>query len=45
MTSEKLVHELLGLEINWEVIESRFERKSGTVFLKLTPPVFATPKK
>ena len=32
MTPEKLFHELLGLGLNWEVIESRFERESGTVF-------------
>ena len=34
MTPEKLFHELLGLGLNWEVIESRFERESGTVFLE-----------
>jgi transposase len=33
MTPEKLFHELLGLGLNWEVVESRFERESGTVFL------------
>ena len=33
MTPEKLFHELLGL--NWEVIESCFERESGTVFLDI----------
>jgi hypothetical protein len=32
MTSEKLFHELLGLGLNWEVVESRFERESGTFF-------------
>ncbi len=35
MTPEKLFHELLGLGLNWEVVESRFERESGTVFLKI----------
>ncbi len=35
MTPEKLFHELLGLGLNWEVIESRFERASGTVFLEI----------
>lgn len=35
MTPEKLFHELLGLGLNWEVVESRFERESGTVFLEL----------
>jgi hypothetical protein len=34
MTPEKLFHELLGLGLNWEVTESRFERESGTVFLE-----------
>jgi transposase len=35
MTPEKLFHELLGLGLNWEVIESRFELGSGTVFLEI----------
>jgi transposase len=35
MTPEKLFHELLGLGLNWEVTESRFERDSGTVFLEI----------
>jgi transposase len=35
MTPEKLFHELLGLGLNWEVSESRFERESGTVFLEM----------
>jgi transposase len=35
MTPEKLFHELLGLGLNWEVIESRFEPESGTVFLEI----------
>jgi len=35
MTPEKLFHELLGLGLKWEVIESRFERESGTVFLEI----------
>jgi transposase len=35
MTPEKLFHELLGLGRNWEVIESRFERETGTVYLEI----------
>jgi transposase len=35
MTPEKLFHELLGLGLNWEVIESRFDWESGTVFLEI----------
>ncbi len=35
MTPEKLFHELLGLGMNWEVVESRFERESGTVYLEI----------
>ena len=35
MTPEKLFQELLGLGLNWEVIESRFERESGTVSLEI----------
>jgi transposase len=35
MTPEKLFHELLGLGLNWEVIESRFDRESGTVYLEI----------
>ena len=35
MTPEKLFHELLGLGLNWEVKESRFEAASGTVFLEI----------
>jgi transposase len=35
MTPEKLFHELLGLGLKWEVIESRFERESGMVFLEI----------
>jgi transposase len=35
MTPEKLFHELLGLGLNWEVAESRFEAASGTVFLEI----------
>ena len=36
MTPEKLFHELLGLGLNWEVIESRFVRESGTVYLEIS---------
>jgi len=35
MTPEKLFQDLLGLGLNWEVVESRFERESGTVFLEI----------
>jgi transposase len=35
MTPEKMFHELLGLGLNWEVVESRFEWESGTVFLEI----------
>jgi transposase len=35
MTPEKLFHELLGLGMEWEVIESRFERENGTVYLDI----------
>ena len=35
MTSERLFHELLGLGLNWEVKESRFEKASGTIFLAI----------
>ena len=35
MTPEKLFHELLGLGLNWEGIESRFDQKSGTVYLEM----------
>ena len=35
MTPEGLFHELLGLGLNWEVVESRFERESGTVHLEV----------
>lgn len=35
MTPEKLFQELLGLGLNWEVTESRFERESGIVFLEI----------
>jgi transposase len=35
MTPEKLFHELLGLGLNWEVTESRFDRESGTVYLQI----------
>lgn len=35
MTPERLFHELLGLGLNWEVVESRFDQKSGTVLLEI----------
>jgi transposase len=36
MTPEKLFHELLGLGMNWEVLESRFDKESGTVYLEIS---------
>jgi len=35
MTPEKLFHELLGLGLNWEVIDSRFDREKSTVVLEI----------
>jgi len=35
MTPEKLFHELLGLGLNWEVVESCFDKASGTVLLDI----------
>ncbi len=35
MTPEKLFHDLLGLGLNWEVTESRFEAANGTVSLEI----------
>ena len=35
MTPERLFHELLGLGLNWEVVDSRFERESGTIHLEV----------
>src|ERR1700750_903398 len=35
MTPEKLFHELLGLGLNWQVVESRFERDTGAVVLAI----------
>src|SRR5258708_4333441 len=35
MTPEKLFHELLGLGLNWEVSESRFESADGIVYLEI----------
>ena len=35
MTPEKLFHELLGLGLNWEVVDSRFDREQGTVLLEI----------
>lgn len=42
MTPEKMFKDLLGLGLNWDVLESRFETESGTVFLKIgeTPQVW-----
>ncbi len=35
MTPEKLFQQLLGLGLNWEVTESRFDQESGIVFLEI----------
>lgn len=35
VSPEKLFHELLGLGLNWEVLESRFDSTSGIVFLEI----------
>jgi transposase len=35
MTPEQMFHELLGLGMNWEVVDSRFERANGIVFLEI----------
>jgi hypothetical protein len=35
MTPEKLFHELLGLGLNWEVGDSRFERETSCVVLEV----------
>jgi transposase len=35
MTPERLFQQLLGLGLNWEVTESRFEKETGTVFLEI----------
>ncbi len=35
MTPEKMFKDLLGLGMKWEVVESRFEKESGTVFLEI----------
>ena len=35
MTPEKLFNELLGLGLNWEVAENRFDAGSGTVYLEI----------
>jgi transposase len=39
MTPEKLFQELLGLGLKWEVVESRFDRESGTVVLRIRETV------
>jgi transposase len=35
MTPERLFHELLGLGLNWEVVESRFDSSRATVHLEI----------
>jgi transposase len=35
MTPEKLFHQLLGLGLEWEVAQSRFETSSGIVYLEI----------
>lgn len=39
MTPERMFHDLLGLGMNWEVVESRFEKESGRVFIELRETV------
>jgi transposase len=38
MTPERLFHEWLGLWLSWEVVESRFERGRGIVWLEIREP-------
>jgi hypothetical protein len=35
MTPERMFQELLGLGLNWEVVESRFDHKTSTVLLEI----------
>ena len=35
MTPEKMFHELLGLGMSWQVVESRFEREKSKVVLRI----------
>jgi transposase len=35
MTPERMFHDLLGLGLNWEVVECRFDSASGMVFLEI----------
>ena len=35
MTPERMFQELLGLGLNWEVVESRFDHKTSTVVLEI----------
>ena len=35
MTPERMFQELLGLGLNWEVVESRFNHKTSTVVLEI----------
>src|ERR1039457_5994844 len=35
MTPERMFQELLGLGLNWEVVESRFDHKAATVILEI----------
>jgi len=35
MTPERMFQELLGLGLNWEVMESRFDRETSTVILEI----------
>ncbi len=35
MTPEKMFHQLLGLGLSWQVVESRFETSDGTVYLEI----------
>ncbi len=35
MTPERMFQELLGLGLNWEVAESRYDHKTSTVILEI----------
>jgi len=35
MTPERMFQELLGLGLNWEVVESRFDHQTSTVILEI----------
>ena len=39
MTPERMFQELLGLGLNWEVVESRFDHQTSTVVLEIRETV------